>query len=94
MLRHIVMWTVREPADIAVFAAELNSCRGLVPGMREFDVGVRTEGCDATHDVVLVSTFDDAAALEAYVRHPHHQAVVGRLATLRTSRAVVDYVAD
>ena len=94
MLRHVVMWTVNDPADIAAFAAELNSCRDLVPGMREFDVGVRTEGCDADHDVVLVSTFDDAEALDAYVRHPHHQSVVAKLATLRKSRSFLDYLVD
>ncbi len=94
MLRHIVMWTVNDAADIAVFAAELNSCRGLVPGMREFDVGVRTDGRDANHDIVLVSTFDDAAALDAYTRHPHHQAVVAKLGALRKSRAVLDFIVD
>jgi quinol monooxygenase YgiN len=94
MLKHIVMWTVNQPSDIAPFAAELRSCKDLVPGMREFEVGTRTDGYDANHDVVLVSTFDDAAALEAYSKHPHHQAVVAKLGTMRKTRAVLDFVID
>ena len=91
MLRHVVMWTVHRPEDRAPFAAALESCRGLVPGMREFDVGVKSEGLEADHDVVLVATFDDEAALEAYLAHPHHRTVATGLATMRASRAVLDY---
>ncbi len=91
MLRHIVMWTVNDPADAETFATELRSCKDLVPGMREFDVGVRTDGLDANQDIVLVSTFDDAAALQAYVVHPHHQKVVATLKPMGKSRAVLDF---
>ena len=91
MLRHIVLWTLHRPEDAPAFAAELGTCKDLVPGMREFDIGMRREGLDATVDVVLVSSFDDRAALDAYVSHPHHQAVVARLATMRASRSVIDF---
>ncbi len=94
MLRHVVMWSLHDPANIDGFAAELRSCVGLVPGMREFDVGTRHEGFDANCDVVLVSTFDDAAALKAYVVHPHHQGVVERLRTMARSRTVIDFTSD
>ena len=88
------MWTLNDPADAATFAADLSSCRGLVPGMREFDVGTKSDGLDATCDVVLVSSFDDAAALERYLKHPHHEAVAKRLGALRKSRTVLDFIGD
>jgi len=91
MLKHIVMWSLNDPSDAPAFAAELRTCRDLVPGMREFEVGVRTEGLDASHDVVLVSSFDDGEALAAYQVHPHHQAVSKKLGTLRKTRAVIDF---
>ncbi|MEJ8853079.1 Dabb family protein [Variovorax robiniae] len=91
MIKHIVMWKLLDAAQAPRFKAELDSCKGLVPGMREFEVGIRTEGMEANHDVVLNSTFDDAAALEAYVVHPHHKKVSAYLGTLRESRAVLDY---
>ncbi len=94
MLRHVVMWSLNDPADAARFRDELLSCVDLVPGMREFDVGIRRDGLEANCDVVLVSGFDDAAALAAYTVHPHHQAVVGRIRPLAKSRSVVDYTSD
>jgi hypothetical protein len=96
-LRHIVMWTLRDPADAPTFKAELDSCRGLVPGLLDFEVALRPEpalaalGADANVDVVLLATFTDAQALAAYQMHPHHRAVSGRLAGLRLTRHVMDY---
>ena len=91
MIKHIVMWKLLDATHAPRFKAELDSCKGLVPGMREFEVGIRTEGMEANHDVVLNSSFDDAAALDAYINHPHHKKVVATLGGLRESRAVLDY---
>ena len=91
MLRHIVMWTLKKPEDAPKVKALLDSCKGLVPGMLEFDVGIKTDGLDANCDVVLVSTFEDAAALAAYVPHPHHQGVVAQIKVMAATRHVVDY---
>ena len=93
MLKHIVMWTLNDPADAPRFKSLLETCKGLVPGMREFDVAVRAEGLEASHDVVLCSVFDDVAALQSYVVHPKHQSVAATLGTLRASRAVFDFEA-
>ncbi len=90
-IRHLVMWTLRNPADAATFKAELDSCIGLVPGMLRFHVATRRGGLEANVDVLLDSTFADAAALETYQTHPHHKAVSARLGALRTSRHVLDY---
>ena len=93
MIKHIVMWKLLDATQASRFKAELESCKGLVPGMREFEVGIRTEGMEANHDVVLNSSFDDAASLDAYIQHPQHKKVVATLGTLRESRAVLDYQA-
>ncbi len=91
MIRHIVMWKLKDPADAARFKEQLDRCRGLVPGMRDFEAAVRTPGLEANCDVVLNSSFDDAAALAAYLEHPLHVEVSGVLGTLRESRHVLDY---
>jgi len=93
MIKHIVMWKLADPATVGQFKTELESCKGLVPGMREFEVATKTEGLDANVDVMLYSVFDDKAALDAYLVHPHHQKVAGVLGTLRESRHVLDYAA-
>ena len=94
-VRHIVMWSLHDPADAPRFKAELDSCRGLVPGMLSFEVALRpeAEGLEASADVLLDSTFADAAALRAYQDHPHHKAVSARIGPLRKTRSVFDYPA-
>ncbi|WP_119157568.1 Dabb family protein [Caldimonas tepidiphila] len=91
MIRHIVMWKLRDPAEAPRFKELLDGCRGIVPGMLEFDVGLRTGGLEANMDVVLVSTFADAAALEAYLHHPKHKEAGTVLGGMRESRTVLDF---
>ena len=71
MIRHIVLWTLNNPADAPRFKALLDSCARLVPGIVEFDVGIREVGLEANADVVLVSTFSDPAALDAAIAAAH-----------------------
>jgi len=92
MIRHVVMWTLREAADAPQFKALLDSCAGLVPGMLEFEVGIRSADLEANCDVVLVSRFADSASLDAYQTHPHHKAVSAQLGPLRETRDVLDYL--
>ncbi|HRH16154.1 MAG TPA: Dabb family protein [Aquabacterium sp.] len=91
MIRHIVMFTLKDPANAPKVKALLDSCKALVPGIHEFDVGIRTDGLEANADVVLVSTFADAAALAAYQPHPHHQGVVAQIREMAAGRQVIDY---
>ena len=91
MIKHIVMWRLKDTNDAGRFKAGLDSCRELVPGMLAFEVAIRTAGLDANCDVVLYSVFQDSAALAAYQNHPHHQYVSSGLGALRESRSVLDY---
>jgi hypothetical protein len=91
MIKHIVMWKLKDPTKAALFKQKLDSCRGLVPGMREFEVAVRAPGLEANCDVVLCSAFDDKAALQSYLEHPLHVEVSAVLGSLRESRSVLDY---
>lgn len=94
MIRHVVMWELVDPADAERFAGELRRCEALVPGMRAFTVGVRSEALPATADVCLVADFDDRAALDAYQAHPLHRAVSAGLTPLRRTRHLLDYRID
>lgn len=93
MLKHIVMWKLKDASNASRFKAELDTCKGIVPGMREFEVATRAEGLQATHDVVLYSVFDDADALQAYVVHPRHKEVVAVVSPLTDTRSAFDYTA-
>ena len=68
MIKHIVMWKLNDPADAPRFKSLLDTCQGVVPGMLQFDVGIRVDGMEANCDVVLLSAFTDASALASFVR--------------------------
>ena len=91
MIRHVVIWKLRDATDAPRFKALLDTCKNLVPGMHQFDVGIRHEGMAANADVVLVSLFEDAAALDAYQNHPIHKAVSAQLGPMREARHVIDH---
>jgi quinol monooxygenase YgiN len=91
MIKHIVMWKLKNEADAPHFKAQLDSCSNLVAGMRCFEVAIRTPAREANCDVVLYSEFDSAEALAAYQNHPHHKQVAAGLGALRDTRSVLDY---
>lgn len=91
MIHHIVLWTLKDPAEAPRFKALLDSCASVVPGIEAFEVAIRTPSLEANVDVALVSIFADAAALEAYQKHPTHQAVAAQLGDMRSERRVLDF---
>jgi quinol monooxygenase YgiN len=98
MLKHIVMWKLKdqaEGADRAANAAEmkrrLDACANIVPGMHAFEVVIAQPDLEATYDVVLYSEFEDKAALDAYIQHPAHKAVVPFIGAIRSERQCMDY---
>jgi heme-degrading monooxygenase HmoA len=98
MIKHIVMWKLKdqaEGADRAANAAEmkrrLDTCIDLVPGMGKFEVVLAQPGLEATYDVVLYSEFANREALDAYINHPTHKAVVPFIGAVREARQCMDY---
>jgi quinol monooxygenase YgiN len=91
VIRHVVMWKLKNPADAPRFKQLLDGCAAIVPGIVQFEVGIRADAHEANVDVVLVSTFADAAALAAYQAHPEHQAVLPELGGMREARTVLDH---
>lgn len=94
MIQHIVMWTLHNPSEAPAVKVLMETCKNLVPGMLQFEIGIRTDGLEANCDVLLNSRFTDAAALAAYQAHPHHKTVGTEVGKLRVSRYVLDYYVE
>jgi heme-degrading monooxygenase HmoA len=101
MIKHIVMWQLKEHAegaDKATNAAKLKSlldaCANIVPGTLTFEVALAESGYECTYDVVLYSVFESAAALDAYQNHPQHVALKPFVAAVRSERQCMDYHVD
>ena len=98
MIKHIVMWTLKdsaEGADKATNAAKmkqlLEALPPLIPFLRHLEVGVDVFAASPACDVILSTTFDTRADLDAYQVHPEHVKVVGFVKQVVTARSVVDY---
>lgn len=95
MVKHIVMWRLREgsakSSDAARIKALLEGLAGRIPGLLHIEVGVNfIEDANAA-DVVLYSEFADRAALEGYQSHPLHLEVVPQVKALAVDRRSADY---
>lgn len=98
MLKHIVMWQLKEHAEDDTKAgnalkmkALLDSCADIVPGILKFETAIATPGLEATYDVVLYAEFASKAALDAYQEHPQHAALKPFFGAVRQARQCMDY---
>ena len=101
MITHIVMWQLKDHAEGADKAtnlkkmkALLDSCRTLVPGILRLDIAVAQPGLEATCDIIMVSEFESAAALDAYQSHPHHVAMKPFIGAIRQTRHCMDFASE
>ena len=101
MVRHIVMWKVKDEAmgmqKAALTQAVKSRLEGLVAQISEiksFQVGLNQgPPSERTRDIVLVSDFADWAALERYAAHPKHLEVVDFVKQAVDESRVVDFEA-
>lgn len=99
MVRHIVMWTLKEEAEGQTARENglkmkeiLEALMGRIDGLQALTVSVDVVAADPACHVVLCSDHDDAAALDHYQGHPEHQACVAFVKKVADSRRVVDFV--
>ena len=100
MIKHLVMWKLKDSAEGADKATnartmkeKLDACANIVPGILKFEVALAQPGLEATYDIVLYSEFESKAALDAYASHPTHEAVKPFIGAVRSERQCMDYEA-
>jgi len=95
MLKHVVVWKIKDPSQRAVHTTAvkraLELLRGQIPGLLAIEVGVDLGYDEGADDLCLYAEFEDRAALERYQNHPLHQDVKAILGPLVTGRRVVDW---
>ena len=98
MIRHIVMWKVKESAHglsktelIQEMRSRLETLPKKLSWIRYFQVGLNQLGGDTARDIVLVADFDDLASLKRYAEDPEHLKVVDFVRSAIDERRVVDF---
>ncbi|HHY25223.1 MAG TPA: Dabb family protein [Desulfitobacterium dehalogenans] len=96
MLKHIVMWKLKEDEqkeqNALTIKELLEGLVGKIPELKKAEVGININRSDTAYDVVLYSEFDDEAGLAAYQSHPEHVKVGEFMKEIREKRTVVDYI--
>lgn len=101
MIRHIVMWSLKDHAEgndratnARLVKQRLEALRGKIPGLLAIEVGIDFSATADSADVVLVSDFESREALDAYHSHPEHEAVKAFVGAVRADRRLVDYQSE
>ena len=84
MVRHVILWKLKEMPD-----AEK---AGKIPGLLDVRVYTAALPSSANADLMLDTTFTDAAALKGYSTHPAHVAVAdGKVRPYTAVRTCLDF---
>jgi len=101
MVRHIVLWRLKEVANglgkaenAAEIKRRLEDLNGKIPGMVKLEVGFDFSRGAESSDIALYSEFETRAALDAYQVHPLHEAVKPFVMAAREERRLVDYTSS
>ena len=94
MVRHIVMWKLKEEnkaENARLLKEKLEGLVGIIPEIKELEVGININDDSAAYDAALNSVFCSLEDLEKYQKNPNHAAVSEFCKSIRISRVVVDY---
>lgn len=95
MIKHVVMWTVKDDLEKKVVLQEikkrLESLAGKIDGMTTLEVGINEKSGPESFDVCLMTTHVSWDALQLYQDHPLHREVASYIGQVRKTRAAADF---
>lgn len=92
MIRHIVLFSARSPADLDAVVEGL-SLLTAIPHARRLEIArnAKTDPFGNEIDVIVYGEFDDEAALAAYKSHPLYYRSIERVKPIRELRFAAHY---
>lgn len=98
MIKHIVMWKLKETAEgktkeeNAVYIKNiLEALKDEIEEIIRIEVGINYLEEEGAYDLVLYSEFTSKEDVEIYQNHPEHLKVAEYVGKVRETRVVVDY---
>lgn len=102
MIRHIVMWKLKDGAEGATKEKNAQKLKLILEGLRTnieeikaVEVGIQTNpDHEEALDVVLICDFETELDFQMYTRNAHHQKAINFIETVAEKRFYVDYNVD
>lgn len=98
MLKHIVMWKFHDQAEgkskqenMEWVRQALRELQPRVPELLSMEIGQDIGVGRDTYDMCLITTFEDADALDRYQHHPDHKLISAYVSKVRSARTCVDF---
>lgn len=102
MIRHIVMWKLKDQAEGATKERNAEKLKLILEGLRtnieeikSVEVGIQINPDEEDSlDVVLISDFETELDFQMYTRNAHHKKAIDFIDTVAEERYYVDYKVD
>lgn len=103
MIRHIVMWKLKEHAEGATKKRNAEKLKLILEGLKNKideikDVEVGIQMVESNHpdsmDVVLICDFETELDFKMYTMNTHHKKAIDFIETVAERRLFVDYKVD
>lgn len=102
MIRHIVMWKLKDGAAGATKQKNAEKLKLILEGLRTnideikaVEVGIQiSPENDESYDVVLICDFETELDFKMYTRNPHHKKAIDFIEKVAEKRRFVDYEVD
>ena len=98
MIKHIIMWRLRDSAEgfskaenAQRMKQQLEELARRIPQIKSLEVGINLNTTQDAFDIVLYSEFENRDDLETYQNHPAHLAFREFISEIRTEKRLVDY---
>ena len=105
MIRHVVMWKLKDEAEGADKAKNAEKMKLILEGLKvnideikSVEVGINItdedEEAGSAYDVVLISDFESELDYTMYTRNAHHKKAIEFINSVIEERHFVDYKMD
>ncbi len=98
MVKHIILWTLKEEYDTDEIKREMKEALeglvGVVLGLLKMEITI-SPLASSTADVMLYSELENEEALKGYATHPAHVAVADtKVRPFTKTRVAMDFLCD
>ncbi len=98
MVKHVVMWTLKDFAEGASKAENAETMKNRLKALgseidevKDVEVGINLAASPEAYDIILQMEFESLEDIDRYLDHPAHRSVGDFVGKVRENRIWVDY---